>query len=487
MSEKTQNEFKSGWPVISAAAIGVGLGLSPLPFYTLGVFAGPIMQDFGWGLGQVFSAFIIYTLVGFVSAPFVGLLADKFGARRVALTSIILFGLAMMAQSFHTGSQFLWIALWGLLAICGAGTLPITFTRAVNNAFSKHRGKALGIALIATGMFGTLAKYFAQELTTMYDWRTAYIALGLLPILISFPISLLAMRDVTDTQARDSKLTNYKLLILIPAVIGFTALGWIALKFILPQLAENGLKLEYVIVFPFLLITSLPILAFIFGNIGTDPIVRYKLKEKEVLPGMTFVETLKGWRIWVLAVCFVLISYSIGAIIPGLEQVLISKTFAAADAVAIVGLLGLAVLAGRLIGGFLIDKFWAPGVAFVFLASPAYALYMLAAPEVSPDSARIAILMIGFGAGVEYDFLAYLVSKYFGMRSYSAIYGFLYGFFGLGAGLGPWLMAKSVASDGGDWGPTLITAAIILIIGSLPLLALGRYRKFAPDPGPQPT
>ena len=42
------SEFGRGWPVVSAAAVGVGLGLSPLPFYTLGVFVAPLVQEFGW-------------------------------------------------------------------------------------------------------------------------------------------------------------------------------------------------------------------------------------------------------------------------------------------------------------------------------------------------------------------------------------------------------------------------------------------------------
>jgi len=471
------NEVRDGWPVVSAAAIGIGLGMSPLPFYTLGVMAGPIMQEFGWGLGDVFLAFPVFTVAAFIMAPLVGLFADKYGARKVSLVSIIMFGFAMMAQSLHTGDKWLYVALWALISIFGAGTLPITFTKAINNSFNKHRGKALGIALITTGMFGSLAKYFAQEVITMYDWRTAYIALGFLPILIAFPMSLLCMRDVQDTPTRDSKLTKYKLLIMLPAVIGFSALIWLNMQFILPQIEENGLRLEYAIVFPFLVITGFPILAFLFGKIGTEPVVHIKLEKGQALPGLTLKQSFLEWRLWLLCFCLVPISYALGSSIPNLEQILGTKNFAVSDAVALAGLTGLAVLGGRLIGGILIDKFWAPGVAFVFLASPAIALYLLSAPEVSPDTARIAILMIGFGAGVEYDFLAYLVAKYFGMRSYSAIYGFLYAFFALGTGFGPKIMADLAASNG--WGSVLTTAAILLLIGSLPLLALGKYRTFS--------
>jgi hypothetical protein len=63
------------------------------------------------------------------------------------------------------------------------------------------------------------------------------------------------------------------------------------------------------------------------------------------------------------------------------------------------------------------------------------------------------------------------------MRSYSTIYGFLYAFFALGAGFGPKIMADVATS--GNWSTSLTTAGILLVIGSIPLLALGKYRKFS--------
>ena len=165
---------------------------------------------------------------------------------------------------------------------------------------------------------------------------------------------------------------------------------------------------------------------------------------------------------------------------------LISKGFSITEAVGLAVLTGLAVLGGRVIGGFLIDRFWAPAVAFIFLASPALALYMLSASVVSHEMASVAILIIGFGAGVEYDFLAYLVAKYFGMRSYASIYGALYSFFGLGSGFGPLLLSRFAEKEG-EWVTVLIYCAVALLSASLPLLALGKYRDFsAPAPAPVP-
>ena len=41
-------EFKRGWPIVLSALLGIGLGLSPVPFYTLGSFAPQLASDFHW-------------------------------------------------------------------------------------------------------------------------------------------------------------------------------------------------------------------------------------------------------------------------------------------------------------------------------------------------------------------------------------------------------------------------------------------------------
>ena len=177
-------EFKTGWPVVFSSALGIALGMSPLPFYTIGVFAGPLAQEFGWQIGEIMSALAVFTLVAMASSPLVGYLTDRLGVRRVVLTSIVLFSVSFMAFALNNGSRTLYLLLWAILAFAGAGTLPITFTRAVSNWFNEKRGLALGIALIGTGVSGALAKVFAGWMIAEYGWRAAYVGVGALPLLV---------------------------------------------------------------------------------------------------------------------------------------------------------------------------------------------------------------------------------------------------------------------------------------------------------------
>jgi predicted MFS family arabinose efflux permease len=293
---------------------------------------------------------------------------------------------------------------------------------------------------------------------------------------------------LNDTPASEAKSTDLKLPILAISMVGTIGLVWIVMQQVLPLAAANGWRLEYIMAVGFSLLVFIPIVMMMVMNIKTSP-VKVENSAQIELPGLTLGETLKTWRFWLLAICFVPISYAIGAIIPNIERVLTTTGMGMDEAVGLATLTGLAVLGGRIIGGYLIDRFWAPGVAFVFLASPAIALHLLGQPNVSDTTAMIAILMIGFGAGVEYDFMAYMVSKYFGMKSYSAIYGAIYGFFALGAGLGPSIMTNIADGrglslmgfetgllTGQDWSFTLTKSALLLFAFTIPLLFLGKYK-----------
>ena len=54
--------------------------------------------------------------------------------------------------------------------------------------------------------------------------------------------------------------------------------------------------------------------------------------------------------------------------------------------------------------------------------------------------AFIGTVLCGLGIGAEVDLMAYFVSRYFGLRSFGAIYGLMFALFSLGVGLGPFLM-----------------------------------------------
>jgi MFS family permease len=405
---QTSGEFRRGWPVLSACLIGIGLGLSPLPFYTLGVFAPHLAKEFGWTTAQIMGGLSVTTLSVIVSGPAAGILAERYGTRRVALTSLVLFGFAFMAMALVGNSIIQYYLLWGLIALVGAGTLPITFTRTTNRWFDKHRGIALGVAMTGTGIFGILCKPYLAWIIGDYGWRAGYVALGALPLLIALPICLLLFRDPPEA-----------------------------------------------------------------GEAGHRPAA--------ALTGMFRGEAMRSWRFRLIAFAMIIIPFCLAGPVPNLEGILRDRGFDGPTILSLTPLIGLSAIAGRLIGGLLLDRFWAPGVAFVMLSLPAIACLILAGSGYSPVLAAVAICMIGFALGIEYDIIAYLTSRYFGLRAYGGLYAILYVCFSVGSGLAPMIFGL-LRDTGGDFAQALTISAIALPLASALFLLLGRYPVFKDAP-----
>ncbi|MEN5229552.1 MFS transporter [Brevundimonas naejangsanensis] len=414
MNEKASGygEFRQGWPVVVAAMLGIGLGLSPVPLYTTGALAPHLAQAFGWGFGQIMAGLTVMTLTVLLAAPVVGMLADRFGVRLVALISVVLFGISFMGFALSNGSLVLYYATWAVMAVAGAGTLPITWTRAVNNWFEARKGLALGVALLGTGLFGFLVKPLTAWLVAEFGWRGAYVAIGALPLILALPIGYFWFKDK--------------------------------------------------------------------GSAAGESVAERRARQaalSESTPGLTFGQTLREWRFWLLGVAFLLVSFAVGGSIPNMEKILGQAGFGASDIVWLASLIGLSVIIGRILGGWLIDRFWAPGVAFIFLAIPALAYWHLAAGGTDVTVTALSIFVIGFAAGLEYDLMAFLVARYFGMKGYGGIYGALYGFFALGAGFGPVVFGAGFDKSGSYAGP-LHVSAVLLLVSAVLLLMMGRYRRF---------
>ncbi|MEM7730927.1 MAG: MFS transporter, partial [Pseudomonadota bacterium] len=93
----------------------------------------------------------------------------------------------------------------------------------------------------------------------------------------------------------------------------------------------------------------------------------------------------------------------------------------------------------------------------------------------------LALVLVGLAAGVEFDLMAYFVSRYFGMKSYGRIYGLIYAAFGLGSGTSP-IIFNLIRGTDPDYSNVLMIASFGFLIGGAVLLTLGKYRDFGVDP-----
>ncbi|MDA9984049.1 MFS transporter [Porticoccaceae bacterium] len=193
------SEFTYGWKSLLAATIGTMCGIFTLTNYTQGFFVGPVTSEFGWSAPQFFLSYTVLMCSGLLTGPLIGYIAQTVGLRTVGIVGLIGHSLAYVVLSLNTGSLMLWYLSWALVAILGAGSLPIIWTGVLNNWFTKHRGKAIGITMAGTGLGAFLLPPIVEFLIANHGWRTAYRGIGLGALLISLPIVFALFKEKPDS------------------------------------------------------------------------------------------------------------------------------------------------------------------------------------------------------------------------------------------------------------------------------------------------
>ena len=181
-----RGEFSKGWTVLLAGVLGVMCGASPIPYNVIGFTAEPLQAEFGWSQTQVLLPITLFGVIASFLAPVFGWMADRYGVRPVALWSLFAFGLAFAAISLTPTANepttlYIYYGFWVVLGIVGIGSTPVTWSRAINLWFFKHRGLALGILLMGTSLAAIVVPKFAVWVIESYGWRSMFAAVALFP------------------------------------------------------------------------------------------------------------------------------------------------------------------------------------------------------------------------------------------------------------------------------------------------------------------
>ncbi len=243
-STQARAELAAGWLIVLAAALAIGVGTMGIGFYSLGLFVKPLQAEFGWSRAEVSGAATFQQFGIFLSAPLVGWLADRWGARPIAVLSFIATPLALLALSRTSGSVLAWDALWLLVSLAGAGTTPAIWARIVSLRFDHARGLALGLMLMGTGTAAILAPALLGPVFAQSGWRTAVMIMAAATLLIGLPASLLigtADKPSPGTKAKGRFEANRQTLMLlaIAFLLGLIVAGLIV--HLVPMLVDRGM------------------------------------------------------------------------------------------------------------------------------------------------------------------------------------------------------------------------------------------------------
>jgi len=398
-----------GWYIVAATIIGVALGYSVVAVMAFGTFIVPLQEAFGWSRGQISFGLTVIGYTAIVVFPMVGAFMDKVGAKKVLVPSTFLFALVMGSLYFLTPSLWHFYAICLVIPILGAGTAPMTYSRIIVAWFDRKRGLALGIGLAGVGIGTAFVPKIATAIMDQYSWREAYLGLAILIVVLAVPALALVMRN----SPRE--------------------------KGLLPD--GDGAHEDH-----------------------------HEAERKKWVVGFTAKQALTHTSFWLIAGSFVIVGLATSTVLIHMIPLMIDRGMTRGEAAGTFAYLGIALIFGRLLAGYLMDKFFAPRVVMLFILGPVIGLAWLAMGATGAQAAICAAL-IGMVIGAEFDAMAYLTSRYFGQRAFGQIYGYNYSAYKIGAATGPLLMG--VAYDFvGRYDEVLWAMAGILLLGGVLLLLL---------------
>jgi MFS family permease len=398
-NQKTGSEFSRHWLLVLVCAVGIGVGVSSLPFYTQGLFIEAWIADFGWTRAQASLGILGSTLALAAVLPFIGSIVDRYGLVTPVMISLLGLSLAYVLLGMFVQSIATFVILAMLQAILGSASSPLAYTRAINAVFNKQRGLALGVALSGAGVAATFGPTLISNAIDAFGWRGAYYAMALFTLAVGAVIVLVLSR-------------------------------------------LNGAKTA--------------------ASIDMEAANR------------DFLVAKASRTYWTIMAAIFCLSLGLGGLMIHFVPILLDVGFATNAAVKIAGVIGIAVVLGRLLVGFAVDRIFAPRVAIAILLaciSGVLALALLGSVVAVP-----AAFVIGFSVGAEVDLIGYLVARYFGMHAYGQIYGRQYSTFLIATGLSPVILG-AVRDATGTYTASLFTAAAFMVISAALFAKLPKFEQ----------
>jgi predicted MFS family arabinose efflux permease len=245
--------------------------------------------------------------------------------------------------------------------------------------------------------------------------------------------------------------------------VGSIVLPWLAQRII----DTEGWRVAYRVLGTLVLVMGLPLTAlFVRENAGD-------LRVTTTGRGATVRQGLRSRAFWLLVAVLFLSSIAVNGAVTHLAPLLTDRGIAADSAALVVSVLGGASLAGRLLTGHLLDRHFGPRVAFVLLAGVAAGIYLLSSAS-TVGVGLLAAALIGLGLGGEADITPYLLTRYFGLRAFSTLYGLTWTAYAIAGASGPVLMGK-VFDATKSYGVLLAILSVVTLAAAGLMLLLPAY------------
>ena len=198
--------------------------------------------------------------------------------------------------------------------------------------------------------------------------------------------------------------------------------------------------------------------------------------------GLTLREALRSLPLLRIGMSTLITMFIGTAILIHQVPLLTSTGVSRGDAAWLASLSGAAAIAGKLLTGWMTDRWNAGNVAALTLLAPALAYLMLLQPQQAAWWYVVAMMIIGYTTGTKLQVCAYLTGCYAGMAHFGKIFGVMTSLVGIGGGLGS-VAAGAVFDHFGSYGPLLWTGIVTSLLCAALIFRLGPYPTWEPRPG----
>ena len=189
--------------------------------------------------------------------------------------------------------------------------------------------------------------------------------------------------------------------------------------------------------------------------------------------GLSSRQIFRTREFWLLAAIFCALSFVLYGLLAHLVPMLRDRGMGSGQSAAVASTLGATMFVSRIVIGFLVDRFFAPREATIAFAGSALGIAIFALGAAG-ELAYVAAVLIGFSIGAEVDLLAYMSSRYFGLRAFGTTCGVLLAAIVCGSSMGPPAFGIGFETSGSY--KSILTACALLNLFVLALTTtLGPY------------
>ncbi len=408
MTADRTKPFYGYWIVLAAFLCNIitfGCG-----FYAFSLFVTLLQQQLGWGRGDVMVGFTVFFLTTGLVAPQAGRLVDRYGARVVMSAGAAVAGLGFVVLSSMSALWQYYVG-YAIIGLGMAGTGQIPASAVVSNWFEKRRGAAVGLMASGVGVGGlVLAPVVGAVLLPQLGWSHSYLVLGILCWLGIIPLAVFVVR----TRPEEKGLRAYGAAELPPTWAGGKS----------PPKAGVSLKVA--------------------------------------MTTMTF---------WLIFLTYLISQFAqVGAIqnqVPLLED----AGFPVAVSAGAMGAVGLCSAFAKFGFGWLCDRVQAKNALAIGLVLQVVAILVLMAigPGSPSSMAWLYAITMGLGIGSWLPTMSMLVSGYFGLAHYGAIFGAVTIPYAVGSAVGP-LVAGRMYDASGSYDSVLLLFLSLFLVSIVTIL-----------------